>query len=110
MSRPRLRPGRGRCLKLEVTPDTAETPPVGDRAFHFVKAVAVHEHHTVHEVNTALPTGTDHFAEVGGRSGAGFLAQDMLAGRRRAYDPLLTDPGRKQDETASISSDRRSSS
>jgi len=40
----------------------------------------VHEHDAVHELNAVALAGGEHFFEVGGRDGAGFLADDVFAG------------------------------
>ena len=75
-----------------LTNHLARTKDLSD----FSQTLTVIEHHSVHELHTRLIACVNHFLNFFFVHRSGLLAEDMLAGFRCRYDPMLTNTGRQR--------------
>ena len=64
---------------------------------HFLQATAVHKHNTVHELNSMMPAGIEHFTQIRHARGTRFFANDVLPRLRRPNHPFLPQSSRQRN-------------
>jgi hypothetical protein len=75
----------------------AEACAIVQNLADFWQARAVHEHHAVKELHGMFPARGEHFFQFGEAGGAGFFAEDMLAGGGGAQDKFFPQTGRQRN-------------